>query len=417
MLQPIERYGFEVQGWFVRRGALDAGLVHALNQALARHEGLGPASLPRTCIPSWTPVVNEYRLLGLLDLDPVFQTLIDHPAVLDVAEALVPRPCRLGETYSITRLDGIGLPLHAQPEARPSGRPGEALTHLLKVGLALTDVGPDDGPMVILEGSHRLDSEFPFDRLHPKWELPDCDRSIREAFVAANAERLSIPWEEIPGYREIHVRAGDVVFFCEGAWHGAKAPRSGRRRRTLYYGYVPYHYANWHGIPHSEELLQSATPARRRLLAGPFVGTRYACHDTSALPDDLPFPRLPNSERGAERFVVEDGARPDFECPESPVIRALGRLLVPSPHEDDAPPRGRARFIVEGDGGGVFGIDTNDGRIWMAEPGTVDCTIAASCADLLALADGEEDAVRLFYAGRLRVQGDVRLAMRLVDRW
>ncbi|MHC4378142.1 MAG: phytanoyl-CoA dioxygenase family protein [Planctomycetota bacterium] len=113
MFTAAERYQFDVLGYIVRRQVLAPELIARLNDALARLEGRGPDELPETCVPSWTPVINEYRLMGLLEADPTFWELIDHPCFTEVADAVVPQPYRLAEAYSITRLQGLGVPLHS----------------------------------------------------------------------------------------------------------------------------------------------------------------------------------------------------------------------------------------------------------------------------------------------------------------
>ena len=292
MLSPAQLYEFDLKGYVVLRGALDPDLIARLDRALASLEGKGPAELPSNCVPSWTPVVNEYRLMGLLETDSVFEELIDHATILNWVEELVPKPYRLAEAYSITRMRGLGVPLHSQPEAKYRMTLQGPRTHLLKCAVALTDVGAEDGPMVVFEGSHKLERPWPFGSLDPAWKPPGVDPEFEAAFLAEQPDCETRAWQDIPGYREVHVRAGDVILMSDDMWHGAKALHSNMRRRTLYTSYVPYHYPNWHGIDYSPQLLARVNEARRTLLSGPFVGTRYANHDTRDIPDQLGFVRL-----------------------------------------------------------------------------------------------------------------------------
>lgn len=420
MFTAAERYQFDVLGYIVRRQVLAPELIARLNDALARLEGRGPDELPENCVPSWTPVINEYRLMGLLEADPTFWELIDHPCFTEVADAVVPKPYRLSEAYSITRLQGLGVPLHSQPEARYRWTEQGPKSHLLKMAISLSDVGPDDGPMVVFDGSHKIDVPFPFSRIHPDWKPVGNDPEMEQAFLAENADQVKVNWEDIPGYTEVHVRAGDVIFMSDDMWHGAKGLESGKRRRTLYYSYVPYHYPNWHGIPYSKELKSKVSPSQLKLLAGPFVGTRYACHDTSEIAEDLPFPHLPNSARDLSRFAAfrnDDGD--GGEDLAGPVRAALEKLTVARADENGSAPLGKARFDVSGDGGGTFSLDLSAEGARLV-PGSVDapdCVIEVAAADLAGLAEGREDPVQMFYEGRARARGDIRLAMRLADRW
>lgn len=423
MLTPAQRYEFDLKGCLVLRQAVAADLVQRLDAALARLEGRGPEELPANTVPSWTPAINEYRLMGLLECDEVFHELIDHPALLAPARELVPQPCRLAEAYSITRLKGFGVPLHSQRESDYRMTHAGPRTALLKCVVNLGDVGPEDGPMIVFEGTHKLAVPFPFNLVHPEWKPTGVDGEIEQVFLAESKDKHKIRWEEIPGYRELHVQAGDVILMTDDLWHGAKALHSNRRRRTLYYSYVPYHYPNWHGIPYSKELKQRVDPARRQLLAGPFVGTRYACFDTSELGEGLPFPRLPNSTRDPKRFAGFRDGRPGFQpgsSAESPVEQALEALTrAPAPAGDPTQLLGAAEFHLSGQGGGAYSVHFgSEGARWSrgASPDS-SCRIELDSADLLAVSRGEADPVQLFYEGRARARGDISFAMRLVDRW
>jgi ectoine hydroxylase-related dioxygenase (phytanoyl-CoA dioxygenase family) len=426
MLTPAQRYEFDLKGCLVLRQAVSADLVQRLDRALARLEGRGPEELPLNTVPSWTPAINEYRLMGLLECDETFHELIDHPSLLGPARELVPQPCRLAEAYSITRLRGFGVPLHSQPESDYRLTHAGPRTALLKCVVNLGDVGPEDGPMIVFEGTHKLDVPFPFNLVHPDWKPTGVDGEIEQIFLAESKDKTKIRWEDIPGYRELHVQAGDVILMTDDLWHGAKSLNSNRRRRTLYYSFVPYHYPNWHGIPYSKELKARVNASRRQLLAGPFVGTRYATFDTSELGEGLPFPRLPNSTRDPKRFATfkdgqpEYGAGGDLAQPHTPIERALAALTEARPASGDhSQLAGTAEFHLSGSEGGQYSVHFAPGSAhWTRGQSPVStCRIELDSADLLAVSRGEADPVQLFYEGKARARGDISFAMRLVDRW
>ncbi len=200
----------------------------------------------------------------------------------------------LVEGHSITRLAGIGAPLHAQPEASTRTDASGLRSDLLKITIAVGEVGTDDGPLVVFDGSRKLPGEFPFNRPHPDWRGDATDPEIEAHFTAINADRPSVPWEQIPGYHEVLVGPGDVVIMSEDLSHGAKALHSGKRRRSLCLSYAPYHFPNWHGIPYSQRLHESATPDQHQLLSGPHAGAQYEFGPRSPHPA-IPF--QPNSNR------------------------------------------------------------------------------------------------------------------------
>ena len=140
MADSTQRFSYDLRGWIRLPGVLDRDHIARLNDALGRHEGLARDELPADLIPSWTPVINEFRILNLLECDPLFLGLIDLPEVLDWVRWLVPEPFRLVEAYSITRLAGIGVPLHSQPEAATRTDAKGLRSDLLKITFALGEV-------------------------------------------------------------------------------------------------------------------------------------------------------------------------------------------------------------------------------------------------------------------------------------
>jgi hypothetical protein len=182
---------------------------------------------------------------------------------------------------------------------------------MLKVAIALSDIGTEDGGMVVFEGSHRQEEGFPYDLLHPDWDAGGIDADVEREFRESMQGRESLRWEDIPGYRELCFRAGDAVVFTDDLWHGARESRSDRIRRMLCFTYAPYHFANLHGVEYSDEVLERASELQRALLSGPFHGARYEAIDTGRVPDELGFPRLRESD------VPTDFGGP-IDPPESP---------------------------------------------------------------------------------------------------
>ncbi len=422
-----ELYHFDLKGYLLVKRAFEPDLICALNDRLRDLEGLGRDRLPPRAIPNWTPVVNEYRIMNIVECGEPFVQLIDHPQILQRVEALVPPPIRLTEAYSISRKRGIGVPLHSVPIAEyAAGRSGPSCKHLTAV-VNLTECGPEDGPLVVFEGTHKLGVPFPYSPLHPDWPAPSHDREVAAAYARAVPEHARpVPWEKVPGYKEVCVEAGDLILFTEDLWHGAKELRSGRARRTLYFAYSPYHFTNWHGVESSEELKRQVTERQRELLSGPFIGYRYDGADVaSSLPAGLPFQSMPNSERAgsgwrspvaASEPATGDGRLGDtvreiFE-------HRLGQRM--SAHPELALHRsGICQFTVSGEGGGTWCIDLSGdgGTVHPGEHDRPDCVVEVGAEDFVALVNGAADPVELFYLGRLSIRGDVSLAMRMASLW
>lgn len=76
------------------------------------------------------------------------------------------------------------------------------------------------------------------------------------------------------------------------------------------------------------------------------------------------------------------------------------------------------QLSLTGEGGGEWVLSIHDGRLTIT-PGTTDdpqaMRLAASVADFLALANGELDATKAYFTGKLRFKGSLRDAYRLMD--
>ena len=72
------------------------------------------------------------------------------------------------------------------------------------------------------------------------------------------------------------------------------------------------------------------------------------------------------------------------------------------------------KFEVTGDGGGTWLVDLSEGSGSVsAGDGDADCHITVDSADFLAIINGELNGQMAFMSGKLKVQGDMMLAMKL----
>ncbi len=72
-------------------------------------------------------------------------------------------------------------------------------------------------------------------------------------------------------------------------------------------------------------------------------------------------------------------------------------------------------FDVSGDGGGIWTVDLRKSEGWVTE-GTIDdpgCTIKVAAEDFLGLVTGAIPGPQLFMMGKLQIEGDMGLAMKL----
>jgi putative sterol carrier protein len=71
------------------------------------------------------------------------------------------------------------------------------------------------------------------------------------------------------------------------------------------------------------------------------------------------------------------------------------------------------KFVLHGDGGGTFIVNLGEDPGVSEGDGTAQCTIKMAAKDFLDVIEGRADRRALFFMGRLRVEGDFGLAMKL----
>lgn len=69
------------------------------------------------------------------------------------------------------------------------------------------------------------------------------------------------------------------------------------------------------------------------------------------------------------------------------------------------------KFVVTGEGEGVYVVDTR--AVEVREGGDGDVTITVEGPDLVAIKEGSLDAMQAFMLGKVQVEGDFGLAMKL----
>ncbi|OQX68986.1 MAG: hypothetical protein B6A08_07610 [Sorangiineae bacterium NIC37A_2] len=71
------------------------------------------------------------------------------------------------------------------------------------------------------------------------------------------------------------------------------------------------------------------------------------------------------------------------------------------------------KFVLEGDDGGTWIVDLTDSPSVEERDGESPCTIKMSTSDFVSMMTGSESPQVLFFAGKLHIDGDVMLALRL----
>jgi putative sterol carrier protein len=71
------------------------------------------------------------------------------------------------------------------------------------------------------------------------------------------------------------------------------------------------------------------------------------------------------------------------------------------------------RFVLTGDGGGTWRVNLKDAPGLSVGDGPSDCTLSLAASDFLDLISGKANGQQLFFSGKLRIEGDMSLALKL----
>jgi putative sterol carrier protein len=71
------------------------------------------------------------------------------------------------------------------------------------------------------------------------------------------------------------------------------------------------------------------------------------------------------------------------------------------------------KFVIQGDDGGTWMVDLTQNPGVEEKDGTAPCTITMKSEDFVTMMQGSEPPQVLFFAGKLQIDGDIMLALRL----
>ena len=71
------------------------------------------------------------------------------------------------------------------------------------------------------------------------------------------------------------------------------------------------------------------------------------------------------------------------------------------------------KFVLDGDGGGTYLVDLKSELKVTEGDGPAACTVLMTATDFVDLFEGRANGQALFFGGRLRVEGDMGLALKL----
>lgn len=252
----LDDFFFDLNGYIILRQAVNGDLLSRLNTAFDHFPDLEYGQWWGNAQRRDYNKHTGYELHNIVECGEPFEELIDHPSWLQY----VLRYCGEQDSYvqglfideaiASIRRSGGHHPVHSGGY-RGALRGAYHYAHgVFRCGqcniiLALTDIGPGDGPTMVIPGSHK--SNFP----HPQ---------------AGDYEKGDV-MDTLPGAVPVYLKAGDAVLFVDGLMHGgsSRTNKTGERRVTIY-RYGPLWASTRFGFEYSQALLQRLTPARRKIL-------------------------------------------------------------------------------------------------------------------------------------------------------
>jgi hypothetical protein len=232
-----ERFLFDLQGYLHLRAAISPAEIDSWTRWATACEGTDMVAYNAD-----RPEANQYLnrpVSRIIDVEPRFGCLLDHPAVERYLAEL------LGHDYRHIDNDLFYTPpgtpaggWHRGSRAHPTGhvRDGRFICPMVKIFFCITDVGPDQGAFAVVPGSHRARFEIPTDRL------------------------------DLPGQHIFDdVKAGDIIIFNEGLLHHGRPNRTERARKTLIVNFGRVDCGVWLGYEPASATLERLTPRQREI--------------------------------------------------------------------------------------------------------------------------------------------------------
>jgi ectoine hydroxylase-related dioxygenase (phytanoyl-CoA dioxygenase family) len=252
----LDDFLFDLRGYLVLENAVEPDLLAELNAAFDRFPPLQQGEWWGNAQRRDYTGDTGFELHNCVEAGEPFERLIDHPGWIEY----VRRYCGeqgsyveglfIDECIASIRRSGGHHPVHSGGY-RAALRNKYVYEHgVFRCGqcniiLALTDIGPGDGPTMVIPGSHK--SNFP----HPN------------AGDYARGDRM----DHLEGATPVYLKAGDAVLFVDGIMHGGSSRTTvGGERRVTIYRYGVSWGATRFGYEYSQALLDRLPPARRKLL-------------------------------------------------------------------------------------------------------------------------------------------------------
>ncbi len=254
-LTPAQWLSWDVNGYVLLKGLLDANEVGAIKEALYRLRSEEDLDALRVYVNHREPY--RFHVGNLLEYDPALLAYAVHPTLAAFAEKLVGGMVRVEETEAVInsrdqgdpelpqireRVKALGFHTGAREGWGTYYEDGHFHCLFVKALAYLSDVGPDDGGTAVIPGSHRL-----------RWPQEDI-------IAAASSDEEMV--------HQVVAPAGSVLLFPESLVHSTTAIHSDAERVVFITGYSAALMREWPGNEMRQGFLDSLNVWDCALLAG-----------------------------------------------------------------------------------------------------------------------------------------------------
>lgn len=246
----LDDFLFDLRGYLILKNAVDQKLLTELNRAFDEFPDLEDGQWLGNAQRRGRDK-GEYILHNCVEAGKPFEALIDHPSWIEYVKRYAGGiddfmgGLFIDECFASKRLTGGYARIHSGGYQSPTRtsyayRDGVFRCCQVNIILALTDIGPDDGPTMVVPGSHK--SHFPY--------------------PGVSSDHMA----DIEGATPACLNKGDALLFVDAIMHGSDSRRAPGERRVTIYRYGPAWGATRYGYVYSDELLARLTSARRQIL-------------------------------------------------------------------------------------------------------------------------------------------------------
>ena len=211
-MTPLEQYQCDNDGYLLLEDAIDPELLETINERMDEIQSVAETENTR----EWLVENPVLRINDIVNQEPVIVPLIENPVVLPYISEMVENP-RLKSTWITYKWNGGGTGFHSNHTPSVTHNcyhfNGQIRHNLFQVFYAMRDIGPGEGALQVIPGSHKANYAVPrgVDLDHMKTEIP--------------------------------MKAGSVLLFTHDMYHGS-LNTTDSVRRTVIFTFCPSVFAN-----------------------------------------------------------------------------------------------------------------------------------------------------------------------------